>query len=139
MEGARRGSRITNLLLGLLIGMMLTGTAWASSYLTRATADKLYLNNTKTYVVTDHLLSPSSTNTITMKCPAGWQALGGGLQANDSSAPIIIRDSAPVVAGDNLVAASDGVNPKSTGWRVRASNASGSISYTVAVGVICSK
>lgn len=142
MESKRsdRWTKTTLIALGLVIGLMLTGTAFAASYLTKAKANKLYLNNTKTYVETGISVTPLTSSTTNVNCPAGWQALGGGMQPNTlSTTDLVLRYSGPLVNGDNLVAASDGKNPKSTGWTVRVANLSGGVTYTYAVGVICSK
>lgn len=131
---------MTLIALGVVIGLMLSGTAFAASYLTKAKANKLYLNNTKTYVQTNFLVSPSTSQTASVNCPVGWQALGGGMQPNSiSTNALLLRYSGPLVDGDNLVAATDGANPGSTGWTVRVANTDGVSSYTYAVGVICSK
>jgi hypothetical protein len=135
-----RGTMMTLIALGVVIGLMLSGTAMAASYLTKAKANKLYLNNSKTYVETGFTVGTNASDTQTVNCPAGWQALGGGVQPNSlTNTNLTVRYSAPVVNGDNLVAAADGQNPKSTGWTVRVANSSGVSSFTYAVGVICSK
>jgi len=135
-----RSTKVTLIALGVIIGLMLTGTAFAASYLTQAKANRLYLNNTKTFVQTGILVSSSASQTSSINCPAGWQALGGGMQPNSTSTnSLVLRYSGPLVDGDNLVAAADGRNPRSTGWTVRVANLDGVSSYTYAIGVICSK
>ena len=126
--------------LGVVIGLMMTGSAMAGAALTKSRANKLYLNNTKTYVDTNFQVNANSSLTATVNCPDGWQALGGGVQPNTiSNFDLLVRHSGPMVNGDNLVAANDGQNPKSTGWQVRIQNTDGVSAYTFAVGVICSK
>jgi len=124
----------------VVIGLLMSGTALAITYLTKTDANKLYLNNSHTWVVTGELITPGTSKTTTIECPKGYQALGGGMQPNSvNTTELVIRYSAPMVAHDNLVAAADGKNPKSTGWTVRVANLSGSSSFTYAVGVVCSK
>jgi len=135
-----RSTKVTLIALGVVIGLMLTGTAFAASYLTQAKANRLYLNNTKTFVQTGLTVLPSTSVTSSINCPSGWQALGGGMQPNSvSTNSLMLRYSGPLVDGDNLVAAGDGKNPRSTGWTVRVANLDGVSSYTYAIGVICSK
>lgn len=130
----------TMLLVGVMVGLMLTGTAFAASYLTKSKGQKLFLENTKTYVDTTFTVPAASSLTGQVDCPAGWQATGGGIQPLNTDSPdLTVRWSAPVVASDNLVAASDGKNPASTGWAARLANSNGVSAYTFAVGVICSK
>lgn len=142
METTKRPKKelITMLLVGVMVGLMLTGTAFAASYLTKPKAQKLFLENTKTYVDSSFTVTPSSSLTGTVNCPTGWQATGGGVQPNSlTSTALTVRWSPPVVAGDNLVAAADGKNPASTGWAARIANSDAGVSFTFAVGVICSK
>lgn len=139
-ETSGRSTKVTLIALGVVIGLMLTGTAFAASYLTQAKANRLYLNNTKTFVQTDISISPGLSQTASINCPSGWQALGGGMQPNSTSTnQLMLRYSGPLVDGDNLVAASDGKNPRSTGWTVRVANLDGVSTNTFAIGVICSK
>jgi hypothetical protein len=139
-SSGRWTTRVTLIALGVVIGLLMSGTALAITYLTKTDANKLYLNNSHTWVITDELVSPNSSKTTYIDCPKGYQALGGGIQPNTlSTNDLLLRYSGPMVAHDNLVAAADGKNPKSTGWTVRVSNTNGSVSLTYAVGVICSK
>jgi len=139
-SSGRWSTRVTLIALGVVIGLLMSGTALAVTYLTKSQANKLYLNNSHTWVITDEFVGANSSNTTTIYCPAGMQALGGGMQPNTvGSNDLWLRYSAPMVAGDNLVAAADGKNPRSTGWTVRVANTSGSVGYTYAVGVICSR
>lgn len=139
LKGQKR-TTATLIALGIVIGLMLSGTALAASYLTKTQGNKLYLNNTKTYVQGNFTVSASSSTTGQVSCPTGWQALGGGVQPNSITAnTLAVRWSAPIVDGDNLVAAGDGQNPRSTGWAARILNTDGVSSYTFSVGVICSK
>jgi hypothetical protein len=73
----------------------------------------------------------NASATASVDCPVGWQALGGGadFQTQSTTAIDIVFDG-PLVAGDKLIAASEGNNPASTGWKVRVQNNDLVSSYT---------
>lgn len=135
---ATRTERVTLIVVGLIMGMLLSGTAVAASYLTRTQANKFYLENTKTFVTNSVIAGNASQNT-SVDCPQGWQAVGGGVEAGALYSNLVKeRWSAPVVDGYNLIAMPDGKNPASTGWAVRVENENANQqSYTVAV--ICTR
>lgn len=87
----------------------------------------------------EQTVGTNASATATVDCPAGWQALGGGVDfQSQSTTSIDVLFDGPLVAGDNLIAASEGKNAASTGWKVRVQNNDLVASYTFVVGVICS-
>lgn len=150
MERTGRGPRWRAALLilaGTVIGALLISPAsghvstpghlWKTHI--RPKADTRYLQNSKVWVSASQTVNASSTKTADANCPAGWQAVGGGIDFNSgASADVRVVVSAPIIEGDNMVAASTGRNPAATGWRVQVANDVG-VSYTFVVGVICTK
>jgi len=143
---ARFGRSLTTALMAGLLVLAMAGSAAAALTIAqiwsgiKPKADARYLENTKVYATDRVLVGTLSGATIDRNCPNGWQALGGGVDpVSQGTNDLDIVYDGPLVAGDNLVAADPGKNPPATGWKVRVYNNSGSSSYEVVVGVICSK
>ena len=75
--------------------------------------------------------------TVKRECPAGSQALGGGVDFEAANADVQVISSAPIVSGSNLFAVASGKNPAGEGWRVTMHN-DGVSAVNGKVGVICS-
>ena len=101
-------------------------------------ADTRYLQNTKVFVSDEVSLGALADVTATLLCPAGRQAIGGGVDFEDADADVQVISSAPLVSGANLFAAAEGRNPAGQGWRVTMHN-NGILAVSGVVGVICSK
>jgi hypothetical protein len=91
-----------------------------------------------TYIDSGSVSGVGDSEEVTINCPKGEKAVGGGVNfaSNDQSATIAWDE--PLVKGDNLTAASDGKNPGANGWRVRVVSTSASTS-TFEVGGVCAK
>ena len=107
----------------------------------RPKADARYLQHANVYVSASDTLGSGvgTSETKTIDCPAGTQAVGGGVDFNQASANVDVVANGPLVAGDNMVAASTGKNGKATGWKVSLVNEEAAVSYTYRIGAICSK
>jgi hypothetical protein len=106
----------------------------------RPKADARYLQTTNVYVSAEFTLGASANLTVDRMCPPGTQAVGGGVDfASGAGADVRVTSNAPLVASDNLVAASTGKNPRSDGWRVKMHNNSAVAAWTGVVGAICSR
>jgi len=103
----------------------------------RPKADARYLQNTKVDVSAPFTLGALGDDTVTELCPAGWQALGGGVDFEAADADVQVISSAPLLASGNLFAADQGRNPAATGWRVTLHN--NGLAVDGVVGVICAR
>lgn len=99
-------------------------------------ADARYLQNTKTVVVTD-TVADGTFGTALASCPAGWQAIGGGVDPNDVFT-MQVTSSNPIIGSDRTLLTSDGTHGKATGWMGGVLNNSGG-NAVFKVAVICSK
>jgi hypothetical protein len=104
----------------------------------RPRADARYLQNTHVFVSGVFTLGIAADLTVTRLCPAGQQAIGGGVDFDDENADVQVISSAPVVEGTNLFAADPGPNPAAGGWRVTMHNA-GLASVDGVVGAVCTR
>jgi hypothetical protein len=131
----------------LVVGLMLqpaTAHIGTPSHLwgthLRPLADARYLQNSNVYVSAEFTLTPSANLTVDRLCPAGTQAVGGGVDfVSGANADVRVTSNAPLVDSDNLVAAATGKNPRSNGWRVKMHNNSAAVTWTGVVGAICSR
>jgi hypothetical protein len=103
----------------------------------RPKADVRYLQNTKTYVSTPQTVTTSNNATATVACPAGWQAVGGGVDFDADDAVVNVVSLGPTLASGDLVDADAGRNPAATGWKVSVLNAD-ITTHTFVVAVVCS-
>jgi len=126
------------LLVGAMIGLMLTGTAWASSYLTRTQANKLFLGNTKTVIGAEQMVPPSTSSESTLGCPTGYQLVSGGLEFGNVG-DLHVVSSTPLVGGQHPMGMAAGTYGKASGWYVRAANHETSTWTSYKIAVICSK
>ncbi len=118
-------------LAGMIAGAVLLSPAvgGAAAFLTKKKADKRYLGNNT--VVTSTATVPSGDGaTVTVPCPAGQQATGGGvdspLSGSSTSDALLIQESKPVVTGT-----------RTSGWNVEVYNATPSPT-TITAYAVCS-
>lgn len=141
MDGSSRTSKFALILLGVMVGLMLTGTAWAATYLTRTQANRLYLEDTKVYIEEGTLAGGiGNWKEHTVECPGGYQALGGGVDMTSSSADVRIVASAPTVGKSHQHPAqqSAGNYGPANGWYVRMVNQTAG-AWTYSIAVTCAK
>jgi hypothetical protein len=142
---ARVGRPLATLLVAGLLVLAMTGSAAAALTIKeiwdgiRPKADARYLRNTKVYTTDTVLVDPASSKTVTKECPAGWQAVGGGVDLLTNTDTFYVVYSGPTVDGNDLTSLDPGRNPPATGWKVRVYNGSGSYFHDVVVGVICAR
>jgi hypothetical protein len=103
----------------------------------RPKADARYLRNTKVFVSVPFTLGALADDTVTKLCPAGWQALGGGVDFEVANADVQVISSAPLLGSGNLFAADQGRNPAAAGWRVTVHN--NGLAVDGVVGVVCAR
>jgi hypothetical protein len=97
-------------LAAILIGAVILTPAvsGAATFLTKAKAKKLFLENTSV-VTTTATVGPSSGTAITVSCPAGRQAVGGGVDSpapplqSGSTSLLILNESRPIQSGARSV------------------------------------
>lgn len=99
-------------------------------------ADARYLQNTKVVVVSDTALN-AQHETQVAACPAGWQAIGGGVDPNNVLT-MQITASGPMVQDVRPLSLADGTHGSANAWWGAVVNNSGS-SATFKVAVICAK
>lgn len=142
MHESRKGDAkvsVTMLIVGIVVGLMLTGTAAAASYLTVSRANKLYLQNTKVVVSAAVSAAGSADTAQTVACPAGYQALGGGPDFGTLDPPgIRVVASSPTVGGSRTWSLAEGKTGPADGWYVRVVN-DGAGSWSFRIAVTCSK
>lgn len=140
-ERSRRIQLVTMLLTGVMIGLMLTGTAWAVTYLTRPQAAKLFLENTHVYIKEGTVPGGAGNwHEDTIECPNGTQAVGGGVDMTSGAADVRIVASAPTLGAGHQHPAQQGTgrHGRANGWYVRIVNQiAGAHTYSLAVS--CSK
>ncbi len=99
------------------------------------TTEAAPLLGTTKVIIVDDSVSGGNKQTDAL-CPAGYQALGGGINFADTTPSVLVHWNEPLVASDNLTAATAGENPPANGWRVRVETTGGG-TFTYSVGVIC--
>jgi hypothetical protein len=112
-------------LVGLIAGAFLLSPAvgQAAAFLTKKRADRRYLGN-NTVLTSTATAAPDEGTSLTVPCPPGQQATGGGVDSplfgNSSMDALLIQESKPVVTGT-----------RTSGWNVEVYNAtSGPVSIT---------
>jgi hypothetical protein len=141
MEGSSHVSKLALILVGVMVGLMLTGTAWAVTYLTRTQANRLYLQNTKVYIDEGTIAGGINTwKEHIVECPNGWQAVGGGVDMTSGSADVRVVASAPTVGNSHQHPAQQpqGSYGQANGWYVRMVNQTAS-AWTYSVAVTCAR
>jgi hypothetical protein len=103
----------------------------------RPRADARYLQNSRTYVSAPHVAATAANASATVACPAGWQAVGGGVDFDDDNALVNVISDGPTLASGNLVDTDEGRNPAATGWKVSLLNADATTAHTFVVAVVC--
>jgi hypothetical protein len=103
------------ILIGLIAGAVVLSPAVgnAAKFLTKKKADKRYLGNTVIATVTQ-VIPNNEGGTITVNCPPGRQATGGGMDSPLSPGPgtlLFLDESKPVLAGVRTI-----------GWNVEVGN-----------------
>jgi hypothetical protein len=134
LQKVRRGSRRLPGLVAIMLvaGIILTpAIGEAAAFLTRAKADKRYLQNTSTVRVTT-IVPPSSFTTQTATCPSGFQAIGGGAES-----PVFASQADP--RGFVMLESKPVGGPRPTGWYVEAANLFGTDPLELSVVAVCSK
>lgn len=105
-----------------------------SNYYTKTLADARYLQGTVVVVASGNA-APSDYNTQIVACPAGYQAVGGGVDP-DNIKFVDVTSSGPAIGDDWLYTATDGQHVASTGWRVAVYNTD-SAAHAFKAAAIC--
>jgi hypothetical protein len=101
---------------GLVAGALVLAPAvgQAAAFLTKKKADRRYLNN-NTVLTVPAIVSNGDGAVVTVTCPPGQQATGGGVDSplfgDDAGSSILIQESKPVVTGT-----------RTSGWNVEVLN-----------------
>jgi hypothetical protein len=114
--------------LGLMVGSVGTGVGTAAlKGVTRKKADRKFLQNT-TIVQQSFTVGGSQVSQLSVPCPAGSQADGGGIDSPASypTGVVIATEQRPIQAG-----------ARSVGWYVEAAGSGAGTSVTVYA--VCSK
>jgi hypothetical protein len=99
-------------------------------------ADARYLQNTKTIVVSA-IANNGTFGTAVANCPAGYQAIGGGVDPNNVFT-MQVTSSSPMINGTRTLLTADGQHGPANGWLGGVVNNSGA-NAVFKVAVICSK
>lgn len=143
----RRTGAIALVIVGLVIGVAMMATPaighvggtvshlWSQHI--KPKADARYLQNTIVVTETSGSITPGNFGTARADCPAGWKAIGGGLDL-DNVLTMVVTASTPIVNDQSIIFLADGQHPAATGWQGHArNNGAGNAGFKVAV--ICSK
>jgi hypothetical protein len=109
------------------------GTVDTTQFYKKTESDARYLRRTQT-IVSSISVPAASAESLSVNCGSGFEALGGGVDADDPG--LTIRASGPTIAGTRLFSTSDGQRAAATGWRATYDNTSAS-AKTVKIAVIC--
>jgi hypothetical protein len=112
------------------------GSAWKQ---VRPMADSRYLQNTSVYASDPVSVASGDTDTATADCPAGMQAIGGGVDSDADGITFSVLASGPTVGGETLLAVDVGKNAAATGWSATVENLDMLAAHDFAVGVICAR
>ena len=125
-----RWRSISILVLGLMLGSFGSGVGMAAKEVTKKKADRKLLQNTtivqQTFTVGDETASP-----LTVLCPAGQQATGGGI---DSPALLTEGGSDAMVPFEQRPVITNG---RSTGWYAEVAGEGTGVTATIYA--VCSK
>jgi hypothetical protein len=142
---SRRWRTAAILAAGIAVGAVLFATPAASHIGSVAhlwnehikpKADARYLQNTKT-VVDSAAVNAGSFNSLQVDCPAGFQAIGGGVDSNDIDSQFV-TSSGPVINGNRILSVANGQHGAATGWWGATFNSTGG-ALVMKVAVICAK
>jgi hypothetical protein len=132
---ARRGWRSVPTIIATVIvaaAVLAPTVSGAAAFLTKKRAEKRYLGNTT--------ISRSTTTVpngdlarITVTCPPGFQAIGGGAES-----PAFFPDTTPMDAMIILENKPMPAGPKPTSWEVEVANLGGS-PQQISAQAVCSK
>jgi hypothetical protein len=138
MERFRKGHRLTGRSVALMVAGAILGAALltpavstAAAFLTKKKADRRYLGNT-TVVSVPSTTSTTGATPVTVRCPSGQQATGGGADSpifftgGGSNDAVIVIESRP-----------DPVSGRATGWYVEVSSNSGSDAFAFTAYAVC--
>jgi hypothetical protein len=125
MERFSKGRRLTGRSVALMVAGAILGASLltpavstAAAFLTKKKADRRYLGNT-TVVSAPGTTSTAGATPLTVPCPSGLQATGGGADSpvffTGSSDAVVLLDSRP-----------DPASGRATGWYVEVAEGAGS-------------
>ena len=152
-SGRRKG--IALLLMGMVLGAALITPAGAhvggtvshlwtqhikpkvtSLVYTKAQSNARYLGNTVTVVASDTVANGGFA-TLTVDCPTGYTAVGGGVDPF-GVLTMDVTSSNPLIQDTRTLLTGDGQQGKATGWMGAVTNTSGS-TKSYKVSVICAR
>jgi hypothetical protein len=107
-----------------------------SQFSTTAVSDLRYLRGGLVTVVGSSTISPNNFGSATATCPAGHQAIAGGVLTSGAGFTFI-TSSHPVIEDQNVSTLSDGLHSAPTAWRAWASTGPGVNNQILKVAVIC--
>jgi hypothetical protein len=129
---------------GALIGLMLLTPALAAHrrlsvwQRVRPHADSRYLQNSTVRVSATHEVAAAATDTVSIDCPAGKQAIGGGVDVDQPATGLSVVANGPTVQSGGMLSTTAGVHPPASGWKVSIVNDDVTTAHEFVVGVICS-
>ncbi len=89
-------------------------------------------------VVASGSVTPNNFQIVTVACPTGYEAVGGGVDVGNVLSNVV-ASSGPTYAGARLLFAADGQRPAATGWLGAVRNNDATTTYAMKVAVICAK
>lgn len=97
----------------------------------------LVLGRTLT-VVGSGSVTPGNFLIVSVACPTGYEAVGGGVDVGNVLS-LVVTSSSPTYAGSRLLFTADGQRPAATGWLGAARNNDATMAYAMKVAAICAK
>jgi len=151
-ERSKRGTRLRRMIvvlaIGVAIGTMIMATPASAHFRSsidhiwshiKPKADARYLQNTVRVVKFGGTVALGGFDSEIVNCPAGYQAIGGGVDINQVAGGDI-ASSHPVRDGARALTLADGQHPAANGWYGAINNDSDSPSTAPYwVVVVCSK
>jgi hypothetical protein len=148
-RGMRRWRAVTLVATGAVIGAVMLATPagahvggtvghlWNDHI--KPKADARYLQNTVRVVQSGGTVAAGSFDSQTVDCPAGYQAIGGGVDINQIAGGRV-ASSHPIRDGARALTLANGQHPAANGWYGAINNASDSPSTAPYwVVVVCSR
>ena len=89
-------------------------------------------------VVGSGTVTPGNFQIVSVACPSGYEAVGGGVDVGNVL-NLVVASSSPTYGGSRLLFAADGQRPAATGWLGAVRNNDPTTTYAMKVAVICAK
>lgn len=89
-------------------------------------------------VVGSGSVTPNNFLIVSVACPSGYEAVGGGVDVGNVL-NLVVASSSPTYGGSRLLFAADGQRPAATGWLGAVRNNDATTTYAMKVAAICAQ